>query len=96
MRFREYPQAAHNNYDDDALMTESEDNTIANFGKFGIAKVWRNFGSEPIQLDAFATRIFGIGMHKTGTTSLHKALKILGIDSAHWKDAHWPRQSGWR
>jgi hypothetical protein len=30
------------------------------------------------------TRIFGIGMHKTATTSLHRAFQILGFDSLHW------------
>lgn len=29
-------------------------------------------------------KIFGIGLTKTGTTSLHEALMLLGIDSAHW------------
>jgi len=37
------------------------------------------------------TRIFGIGMHKTATTSLHHAFSILGMKSAHWKDAHWAK-----
>ena len=29
-------------------------------------------------------RVFGIGLNKTGTTSLHKALTILGYESLHW------------
>jgi hypothetical protein len=29
-------------------------------------------------------KIFGIGLSKTGTTSLSEALSIVGIDSAHW------------
>lgn len=29
-------------------------------------------------------RIFGIGLNKTGTTSLHEALSTLGYDSLHW------------
>jgi hypothetical protein len=29
-------------------------------------------------------KIFGIGLSKTGTMSLHEALMRLGIDSAHW------------
>lgn len=37
-----------------------------------------------IELKPIPTRIFGIGMHKTATTSLHEALKILGFDSFHW------------
>jgi hypothetical protein len=30
-------------------------------------------------------------MHKTGTTSLHWALRALGIDCAHWPSAHWAK-----
>lgn len=44
-----------------------------------------------IDLGPLPTRIFGIGMHKTATTSLHHALEILGYDSAHWKSAHWAK-----
>lgn len=29
-------------------------------------------------------KVFGIGLTKTGTTSIHEALMRLGIDSAHW------------
>jgi hypothetical protein len=29
-------------------------------------------------------KIFGIGLSKTGTTSLTKALSVLGIDAGHW------------
>jgi hypothetical protein len=29
-------------------------------------------------------KIFGIGLNKTGTRSLHSALEILGFRSAHW------------
>jgi GT2 family glycosyltransferase/glycosyltransferase involved in cell wall biosynthesis len=29
-------------------------------------------------------RVFGIGLNKTGTTSLHQALRVLGYDSLHW------------
>mgnify|MGYP006271781305 CR=1 FL=1 len=30
-------------------------------------------------------KVFGIGLSKTGTTSLGKALEILGYDTVHWK-----------
>lgn len=33
---------------------------------------------------AARARIFGIGLNKTGTTSLHAALTILGFESLHW------------
>jgi sulfotransferase family protein len=69
----------------------SSDVTIVNYGKIGCGTVFRNFSPELIELRPLPTRIFGIGMHKTATTSLHAALKILGIDSAHWKSAHWAK-----
>ena len=53
--------------------------------------VVRNLDETPVCLDRVPTRIFGIGMHKTATTSLHAAFGILGIDSAHWNDAHWAK-----
>ena len=46
--------------------------------------VYRNFGNKPIKLSAIPTRIFGVGLHKTATTSLHKAFQVLGFDSLHW------------
>lgn len=89
MRFREYPEARCQNYDEaDAALRE---NTIANWGIFGCGTVYRNFDPVPIDLAPLPTRIFGIGMHKTATTSLHHALEMLGYDSAHWKSAHWAK-----
>jgi hypothetical protein len=29
-------------------------------------------------------KVFGIGLNKTGTSSLHRALELLGYDSLHW------------
>lgn len=34
--------------------------------------------------DPLRPRIFGIGMNKTGTTSLTEALRILGFNAFHW------------
>jgi hypothetical protein len=100
MRFKEYKHIANEpmeNYDFEVeiaknfkTVTES-DGTIANFGKIGQGTVIRNFGSYPMVLGPIPTRIFGIGMHKTGTTSLHTALRILGYESAHWKSASWAK-----
>lgn len=70
---------------------DSTDTTVVNFGKIGCGTVFKNFSNEPIELKPVPTRIFGIGMHKTATTSLHHALKLLGYDSAHWKSAHWSK-----
>jgi hypothetical protein len=53
--------------------------------------VYRNGDPEPIELGPVPTRIFGIGWHKTATTSLNAALTILGYDSAHWISAHWAK-----
>jgi hypothetical protein len=66
-------------------------NTIVNWGAFGCGVAFRNFDPRPVELKPVPTRIFGIGMHKTATTSLHHALEILGYDSAHWKSAHWAK-----
>lgn len=88
MRFREYPGAS------DVVNMEDEfdtlaDATVANYGRFGMGVVFKN--QNPVELGCVPTRIFGIGMHKTATTSLDAAFKILGFDSAHWNDAHWAK-----
>lgn len=93
MRFREYPEAHsdHTNEDHFEEVADKEE-TIVNYGKIGMGTVYRNFDFDnPIVLGPVPTRIFGIGMHKTATTSLHAAFQILGYDSAHWKDAHWAK-----
>ena len=90
IRFKEYPHArpgpgatSHEGY-------VPNDCTIANFGHFGCGMVFRNFDfSNPIILRPLPTRIFGVGMQKTATTSLDCALKLLGFDSAHWLDGKW-------
>ena len=95
LRFREYRHA-----EETALCEESfhrdifeSTATVVNFGNIGCGTVFRNFDfSTPIELKPVPTRIFGIGMHKTGTTSLHTALGILGFDSAHWKSARWAKR----
>jgi hypothetical protein len=95
MRFREYPhvRTANNCY---SHASHKPDDTIANWGKFGMGIVFRNFDwTEPIVLGPLPTRIWGIGMHKTATTSLHHALEILRFDSVHWKSAHWAKRV-WR
>jgi hypothetical protein len=33
-------------------------------------------------------KIFGIGLNKTGTSSLHRALELLGYRSLHWGGPH--------
>lgn len=91
MRFKEYPHV-HNNVEEHQhpIIMES-DHTVVNYGRFGMGCVYRNFSDEPIFLEPLPTRIFGIGWHKTATTSLHTALQQLGYDSAHWKSAPWAK-----
>jgi hypothetical protein len=91
VRFREYPHAADYTAAYEFEEVNYSKNTIANYGRIGLGTVYRNFGTEPLYLRPLPTRIFGIGMHKTGTTSLHEALGILGFESAHWPSAHWAK-----
>ena len=103
MRFREYPhiiaELDSSKHQTDGLNRSA----VANGGKAGCGVVFRNFDfTEPMGLDPFPTRIFGIGMHKTATTSLHHAFETLGFESAHWMSAHWAKaiwremnQRGW-
>lgn len=90
MRFRDYPHARN-----DAsyyLVPDPCRLPMANWGNFGCGMLYRNFcWDEEIVLQPLPTRIFGIGMHKTATTSLHHAFQILGYDSAHWKSARWAK-----
>jgi hypothetical protein len=90
MRFKHV--STHEAYGDQRDETvDSCDTTVVNDGRIGCGTVYKNFGEEPIEIVPLPTRIFGIGMHKTATTSLHHALKILGFDSAHWQNAHWAK-----
>lgn len=93
MRFKEYTHAMQPaSIEDESEAVNDTDTTIVNFGNIGCGTVYRNFDfTQPITLAPIPTRIFGIGMHKTGTTSLHTALQLLGYDSAHWKSAHWAK-----
>ncbi len=88
MRYKEYPHVAQLACDDFHIQHTT---TIVNAGKVGCGTVFKNFSSEPIELRPIPTRIFGIGMHRTATTSLHLALETLGFNSAHWPSAHWAK-----
>ena len=37
-------------------------------------------------------KLFGIGLSKTGTLSLHTAFGMLGLRSCHWRHAQGPRK----
>jgi hypothetical protein len=90
IRFKEYPHARPAPGANCDQFYQPSEWSVANFGNFGCGTVYRNFDfSRPIYLGPLPTRIFGIGMQKTATTSLDCALKLLGFDSAHWLDGKW-------
>jgi hypothetical protein len=83
IRFKEYPHARKFENRRETRVIYERKETVVNYGKFGLGTVYRNYDTE-VRLDAVPTRVFGIGMHKTATTSLHKAFEILDMDSFHW------------
>lgn len=84
LRFAEYPHARQYENDGEIALINNAKNTVVNFGNFGCGTVYRHPGMEPHVLRPMPTRIFGIGLQRTATTSLHEASKILGLDSFHW------------
>jgi hypothetical protein len=86
LRFKEYPHARYNGYEAMGQRTSA----VVNYGRVGVGDVSRNDGLK-LRLGPIPTRIFGIGMHKTATTSLHFALKLLGYESVHWGSDGWAR-----
>lgn len=93
-RFKDYPEARFAPTGEDHCVSD-DGPAVVNGGVFGCGTVWRNFSPEPIVIEPLPTRIFGIGMHKTATTSLHHAFGILGLKSAHWQTAPWAKRV-WR
>jgi hypothetical protein len=91
VRFKEYAHLLETSaaYETPCI---SPHNRVVNNGKFGCGVVYKNFDETPITLAPVPTRIFGIGMHKTATTSLSEALTILGLKSGHWEHPRWARQ----
>lgn len=93
VRFLEYQHAKVFERAYEFKIIQNRTETVVNYGAWGLGTVYRNFdNSHPINLDGLPTRIFGIGMHKTGTTSLHHAFQTLGLDSWHWKS----NRQAWR
>lgn len=89
MRFKEYPDVSRSGEDDFKVDTSTVTCVAPNSGAFGCGTVYRNFDfSSPVVLRPLPSKVFGVGMHKTATTSLHHALEILGLDSWHWSSAH--------
>lgn len=91
LRFREYPHVTDISLYEEFELVNDCDNTVVNYGRIGCGRVFRNFTDKPIYIAPVPTRVFGIGLHKTATSSLHKALQILGYDSAHWESGDWAK-----
>ncbi len=92
VRFKEYPHARLL-YENNNVLKEinSATDTLVNFGNIGCGVAYRNFGSTPTFVKPLPTRVFGIGLHKTATTSLHRAFQLFGYDSLHWGTGEAPR-----
>ena len=95
LRFKEYPHAQQYETQDEVDWLNSTTNTVVNDGKFGCGFVFRNLGlgplEPPIELKTLPTRVFGIGLQRTATTSLHRAFEILDYDSFHWNSGNLAR-----
>lgn len=92
IRFREYRDAALMATPEEFELAGRDDVRVVNGGNVGCGTVYRDFDSHPVAVEPLPTRVFGIGMHKTGTTSLAKALTRLGFRCAHWPSAHWAKR----
>lgn len=90
VRFKEYPEAVKNESKENSRWIDSRTETVVNYGRFGMGVVYRNGDPNPITLGPVPTRVFGIGLHKTATSSLHKAFQCLGFDSLHWGNGEAP------
>ena len=89
LRFQEYPHVK-DTIDAEEAKLRIPETGVANFGKGGCGEVFRPDGSS-VRLEPIPARVFGIGLHKTATTSLHAALQILGYESTHWPSGTWAR-----
>jgi hypothetical protein len=87
VRFAEYPHAVQYEIDSayEIRSIAEREGTVRNSGSIGVGTVYRNFDPVPVSLPPIPTRVFGIGMHRTATTSLHHAFETLGFDSWHWR-----------
>lgn len=94
LRFKEYPDAKPTPESEILALRKIRESTniIANHGNLGCGVVYKNYGPIPTVLTSIPTRIFGIGMQKTATTSLYTAFNILGFDSAHWTGPWWSKR----
>ena len=89
IRFKDYPHLLNAGDSEFAIDAASIQKSVVNEGKIGCGTVYRNFDRDDVvEVKPVASRIFGIGFPKTGTSSLNRAFKILGLDSWHWSSAH--------
>lgn len=86
VRFKEYPHAQCYEDSKELEVIRARTQTVVNYGKFGLGHVrrWSSNSYTDIVIKPIPTRVFGIGLHKTATSSLHEAFKLLGLDSFHW------------
>jgi hypothetical protein len=91
VRFKEWPEAKQ--FENDMMLKKCDaaHDTVVNYGNIGCGVVYRNFGTEPIRIDPVPTRVFGVGLQRTGTTSLQHALQSFGYDVGHWKSGEWAK-----
>ena len=91
-RFYEYPEAYQQEVWKHVPYDTCRTTGIANYGNFGcgwVSECHDHYFDRGFRLWPLPTRIFGIGLNKTATTSLHVALQRLGFESAHWESTQW-------
>jgi hypothetical protein len=91
VRFQEYPHAKPTDQTSSELEYVNTGATVVNYGQCGMGFVVRNCYPDPVRLGKLPTRIFGVGLHKTATTSLSEALTVLGYRSGHWESGDWAK-----
>lgn len=92
LRFKDYPQISGSEADEELILKSRPDVTVSNYGRIGLGVVYnRNFKRGPIIIEPIATKIFGIGWHKTATTSLSAAIRELGFKCDHWRNPTWAK-----
>jgi hypothetical protein len=89
VRFREYPHLHGKCYTDFVVNETTTVSAVVNEGKIGCGTVFRNFDRDDlVEIKPVPTRVFGIGLSKTATTSLCAAFRVLGYEAWHWNSAH--------
>jgi Sulfotransferase domain/N-terminal domain of galactosyltransferase len=84
VRFKEWSHAKQYEKPGGWRIEGNHTDTVVNYGKIGVGTVQKYGEKSSVEIKPAPTRVFGIGMQKTATTSLHEAFRILGFDSLHW------------